>query len=259
MKYITVFLLTFFMLAGYGVAADSVVRISTGEWVPMTGQYVRHGGFVNHVVAEAFQRVGYEVVFEYTPWPRAYELAINGDVDASSYWYHTEKRAQDCWYSDPVISEKIVFFHLKGKPVPKWERLADLKGLRIAAITGVGYTDEFWELGERGVFTIFESNDSSANFEKLIRTRVDLFPAAKVMGEALLRTGFTEAERNVITHGKKPLAVRTGHVVFSRRLAGSEQLMKAFDVGLKQIREDGTYEKLYRSLLRSGYDAETVR
>ena len=123
-------LLILFMLAGVqSVVGGEVIHITTGEYPPWTSEKLKHGGFTNHIIIEAFALEGYTVEFTFYPWKRAYDTAKKGEkFHATSYWYPSERRVEDFIYSDPLQEDAIVFFHLKNNPLADWHTLDDLRG-----------------------------------------------------------------------------------------------------------------------------------
>ncbi len=249
-------LLLFLMLTSPCIAQGKTISISSSDWAPWTGKNLPHGGFVNHVVVEAFKRAGYTATVSFYPWPRAYELAVHGEVEASSFWYKNKARQEECFYSDPINKEEVVFFHLRGKLFPKWNDLMDLKNMSFAVNTGVTYTDEFWALSHRGFLKFHKSNTHEENFAKLLLGRVDAFPASKIMGLAVLKEHFTTEEQRHVVCAEKPLTVCNGYLIFGKETPESPKLVEAFNKGLKKLRKEGTYESLYQDLLNGEYDPE---
>ena len=74
-------------IAGSGLVVPSAlagetITIATLEYAPFTGKNLKFNGFVNHVIAEAFQRRGHGVKFAYLPWKRAVTETKNGQYPA---------------------------------------------------------------------------------------------------------------------------------------------------------------------------------
>ncbi len=235
-------------LQGQEPAERKTITVATGEWAPWTGEDLPHNGFVCRVVEDVFNRAGYEVVFEFYPWQRAYAMVAHGRVDASAYWYESEKRKEDCYYSDPLTREEIVFFHLKTEPMKDWESLSDLKAYRIGVSRGNTYTDRFWELGEQGVLTLELADGDLANFRKLLAGRIDIFPGSKRRGYTLLATHFPHAAAASLTHHERPLDETTGHLIFPKAKTDSLQLMRVFNKHLARFKSEGGYRRYLEAL-----------
>ncbi|MCX4025685.1 substrate-binding periplasmic protein [Spartinivicinus marinus] len=233
--------------------ADKTVTISTGEYSPWVSKKLKHLGYVSHIVNEAFKREGYTVEFKFFPWKRAYESAKKGEFHATSFWFKSPDREKDFYYSDPVSTEKTVFFHLKTNPLADWNTVADLKDKTIGATTGYTYTKEFWEAGENGTIKISTASSDDKNFKKLLASRVDLFPMGTVAGYGLLADKFDETSLHLITFHPKPLVESTGHLLFSKQKADNEELLKIFNAGLKKLKDEGLDQKWREDLMAGGY------
>ena len=230
------------------------VLLASGEYPPYTGESLPHGGFVNHVVEEAFKTMGYEVRIRYYPWARAFALAREGTADAVVYIYMTEKRGREYWFSAPVTTERLVAFSKKETKVPQWESLREFKGYRIGATRDFSYTDEFWELADQGVLTLDVANSDSSNFAKLIAKRIDVFFADELVGFTLLRERFAPAIGDMIKSSEQAIAEHFGVLGFTRATARGVRLRDVFNKGLEKLRTSGKYQDLYDALLEGKYN-----
>ena len=237
------------------VSTGETVRITTGEYAPWTSVKLDQMGFTNHVISEAFKLEGYDVEFKFYPWVRAYESAKSGErFQATSYWYPSDERAREFYYSDPIQTDATVFFHLKNNPPPDWETLDDLKGLRIGATTGFTYTAEFWGAAKSKRLNIEEANTQEINFRKLLKGRIDLLPVDSLVGRKILLGAFGKNASEKVTYHSKPMFAPTGHLLFSKKLANGEELVAAFNRGLSRLRESGRYAQFQTDLINGRYE-----
>lgn len=246
--------LLFFCLASTGFAFGETVTISTGEWSPWAGKDLPKNGFVLHVVKEAFQNSGYDVEYKFYPWKRAYIMLERGNVQASAYWYPSEKRKEKCYYSNKLTEEKVVFFHKKSTSLNDWKTLEDLKEYKIGVTRGNTYTDKFWKLGDKGVLNFDVANTNLINFKKLVNDRVDIFPNPLIMGQKILQDNFSQDVAESIVSNNKPLRSTTGHLIFSKSRDDAEKLLQAFNSGLQQLKESGLYDTYLQDLIAGQYD-----
>ncbi len=233
--------------------AEEVVLISTGEYAPWTGKALRHNGFVNHVITEAFKRGGYSAQYTYYPWKRNYQQAKLEKFHATSYWYKSKDRENDFYYSDPISTEKLVFFHLKSNPMIDWDTLNDLRKYRIGATNGYTYTKEFWDAEKSKKLEIQTTNSDAQNFLKLLKGRIDIFPATLLTGKSILQKEFDIAKSTLITFHPKPLSETTGHLLFPKSREDSEKLIQLFNKGLAMLKKEGLYDKFMDDLLAGKY------
>ena len=249
---LAVLVLGMLLCAGNAFGAKTLT-ISTGNWVPWSGSDLPYGGFVNHVVQEAFSRAGYDVQFNYYPWERAYQTMIKCRVDASSFWYESEKRREKAYYSEPVSEEEYVFFYHQDNPMADWKKLEDLQNYAIGVSHGTTYTDELWQLAEKGVLNLDKAKNDLTNFKKLVRKRIDIFPTTRLQGKKLLRENFDQETIDKIKIHPKPLKVVTGHLLFPKCNPDSQKYLKDFNKGLAEMKQDGTLKKIKQGLHAGEY------
>lgn len=236
-------------------ASGELVRITSGEYPPWTSADLQHGGFTNHVIKEAFALEGYETEFTFYPWKRAYETAKKGEqFRATSYWYPSEHRQKDFYYSDPLQEDAVVFFHLKSDPPPDWETLEDLRGLKIGATESFTYTDEFWAAREAGTLDVEVAPSEELNFRKLLKGRIHLYPSSPLVARRLLLDKFGRAASELLTYHPKPLTAPTGHLLFSKNGENAEALLAAFNRGLAKLRANGRYTLLQKEWIAGTYN-----
>ncbi len=219
--------------------AEETIRITTGEWPPLISEGLRHNGAAPHIVKEAFALEGIKVEYGFFPWARAYDLAKEGDWDASIIWIRLAEREQHFHYSDTVFLGEEVFFHLKSNPFD-WKTIDDFEGITIGATTGDGGMGEKFLAAEKAGKIIVErvpSNDAS--FRKLLAERIDVVALNKDVGYFLVNTLFMPEEAKLVTHHPKPASSNTNHLIFSKKLPKNERLRMAFNRGLKKLREAG--------------------
>lgn len=244
-----------FSLLVHTASADSTVHISTGEFPPWSSESLKHKGFTNHVISEAFKLEGYDVEFTFYPWKRAYDSAKSGDrFQATSYWYPSDERAAEFHYSDPIQEDAVVFFHLKENPIPEWETLEDLNGKVIGATSGYTYTAEFWEAAESGRIEVEKAASDELNFKKLLKGRIDLFPSDPLVGQKLLNELFGPEVADKVTYSPKPLIAPSGHLLVSKELKNAQKLISDFNKGLQKLKESGQYAEFQKNLIAGKYE-----
>jgi len=115
----------------------------------------------------------------------------------------------------------------------------------MGATDGFTYTEEFWEAKKKGSLSIEVTMRDELNMAKLIRGRIDLFPAEKHLGNSILLSNFQAHSAYQIDFHPKPLLNTTGHLLFSKVHPKAITLTSAFNAGLKELRENGRYEELF--------------
>lgn len=238
-----------------GLVRAETVAIATGEFPPWTSESARYGGFVNRVVAAAFARVGIDVKFSYMPWKRAEAETRVGRYDASAFWFASQAGEGDFILSEPISSHKEVFFHLKSKPFPHWETLADLHAVKIGATLGYTYTSEFWALAHDGKINVEVAARDELNLKKVAIGRIDAFPVDEMTGWLLLSNPklFLPGVKNMFATEARPLRATSGYLRFPRQQPRTARLMMKFNAGLLALKNDGTYERYLQDLISGIY------
>ena len=235
--------------------AEETIHITTGEFPPWSSENLKHHGITSHIISEAFKLEGYTVKFTFFPWSRVYELAKDGkEYQATSYWYPSDERAKEFYYSDALQTDKMVFFHMKDKPLPDWKTLDDFKDMRIGATREYTYTKEFWDAKESGRLDIEIANTDELNFKKLLKGRIDTFPTGPLSGQKVLRESFGMEAASTVTFHSKPLVAPTAHLLFSKQLDNGDELVATFNRGLSKLRESGRYAELQDDLVAGRYE-----
>lgn len=231
------------------------VRILSSEYKPWTTNDSIHGGFINRVVKEAFARKGVQVTFDYVSWKKA-EVGLNdGTAQVSSFWFSDPNADHLYVLSEPLSKHSELIFHLKSKPLPKWETLNDLTALRFGITRGYTYTAELKALSRSGKLKVVESALDQHNFRRLLKGDLDAFPMEEIAAQLLLADIklFSQKEKNLFTHDPKPLQVVPGYLRFSKTHPQTAELVSKFNAGLAEMRRDGTYDAYYQDMLKGIY------
>lgn len=217
------------------------ISMETTSWEPFYNNTLLNNGVISEIVHRAFQRSGHESTVRFVVWRRAMKNVRAGDVDVLIGAYYTKERDKYYRFSDPIFDIDIGFIALKPLNLTHYNTLDDLKGYTI----GIG--DE-WSYGEQ-----FDNADlkketvisSTQNVKKLFRNRVDLIAMAIPV---------FHYERNMLKHNKNDeivilsplIASQPIYIMVGRNLEDGEQLIKDFNLGLKAIKADGTYDHLLK-------------
>ena len=221
------------LIGGVDARADMrVLTIATGDYEPYTGQNLPDGGIVNRLVQQIVEKAGYVPDFKYMPWKRTLEATRRGMYDVSSYWLYSEERDADFVHVGPVIEVREVFFVRADANVQDWTSLEDFAGLRIGVVPGYTYTQEFWDLVDAGVLTVFESTSDEANLKKLRAGRIDVFPSSEVAGWRIIEAEFGLEGAAQFAAMDRPLSVSNGYLLLPRRNPETEEIAAAMQTAL---------------------------
>jgi polar amino acid transport system substrate-binding protein len=223
------------------------VRLANGEWPPFTSERLPYGGPLSRIVSEAFALEGVNVEYGYFPWKRAYELAKTGKWDGSVGWAHNSRHLQDFRLSTPVIVVDKALFHLKSTPFD-WKKIDDLSRWRVGATAGYSYGAEWDHAVKSGLLNVDEVTVDEQNIRKLLLKRIDVVAMEIDVANYLIRTTFSSAEAERITH--HPLLVAQAYIclALSRQLEKTPGLLERFNRGLQRLKDSGKYDEYISGL-----------
>jgi polar amino acid transport system substrate-binding protein len=235
-KYMVIFAL---ILCSVTVNAAEKITLSTLDWEPYIGKEIKNNGYVAVLVKEAFRRGGLEADFQFDRWSRVVGLAKSGQVDGYFPEYFSESVKAYAVFSDPFPGGPIGFFKLKRKDI-SFNRLEDLKGLKIGTVKGYVNTKEFDAADYLNKDAV---KDDLTNFKKLAAGRLDLVVADKFVGLNLIKKHMPD-KAGQIEFMAKFLEEKDLFVCISNKVANADAKVQAFNAGLKQMKADGTIDKI---------------
>ncbi len=238
----------FSVLVG-GAGAEEVVHITAGEWPPYLGSDLPHFGIAGRIITEAFATQGITVEMTFFPWKRAFELAKAGTFDGTAIWLKNSAREADFYYSDPVISELHVFFHLRSQPF-MWKTLADLQDKTLGGLLGFSYGAEMDQAIASGLLTMQRVTSDEQNFKKLLANRIQVYPQEVNVGYTVLNDKFFPGERALITHNDMPFLQQYSYLLLTTRHERNARLIKAFNTGLDLLVGQGKVEEYFDEFRR---------
>lgn len=234
-------------------AADKVVRVGTGDWVPYLDQNQADGGALGRLVQAIFQQAGYRVEFLFHPWDRNLLLLQQGSLDAVMPYICSEARQQISLCSDEVLRGEVVLFHHVDKPFT-WSRLEDLRRLRIGTTLGYSYGPSFDAAVQAGELQVQQANKEDTNFRLLVLGRIDVHPQDRAVGYAMLRRLFSVDEQALIRHHPRELNREPLHLLFRKGDDRALELKAIFNQGLQRFVASGELESLQQALYAGNAD-----
>ena len=227
------------------------LQLSAGEWPPFLSESLPHQGAVAHLLSDIFAAAGYQVSFTFLPWGRAYHDSANGKYAATAVWMHSEDRTRDFLYSEPVLSEKFVFFHLKKRPF-NWQQLSDLRGLHLGGGLGYSYGPNFDQALQMAVFKMSRVGSTEQNFRRLAAGRIDAFAEEISVGYHTLNHQLPQLT-DTISHHPTPLLINQSFLLFPHKAPDSAELAERFNKQLRQFKQSGRYQTYFDRLAEGDY------
>ena len=229
----------------------TALTLSAGEWPPFLSEALPHQGVVAHLIRDIFAEAGYQVSFSFLPWARAYHDTANGKYAATAVWMLAEDRTKDFLYSEAVLSEQFVLFHLKQRHFD-WQQLTDLRGMLLGGGLGYSYGPAFDDALRNKVFKMSRVGSTEQNFRRLAAGRIDVFAEEISVGYHTLNHQLPELAA-VISHHPRPLLINQSFLLFPQNSPDSAQLLQVFNQQLQLFRQSGRYQSYFDRLAAGGY------
>ncbi len=246
------------------ICAAETIQIAAEEYPPHTSEVLKYNGLDCRIVTEAFALEDIKVEYSFFPGKRAFFMAQNGKVDGTLPWVWRKDRVKDFHYPDPVIAADMeTFFHLKSFKFnwnPDKPDYNDIKGLKIGGVLGYNYGNMFNEAEESGLIHVERVETISQNFEKLLTGRIQLFLSYDKRGSFQLHKSFTQEQINLLTHTpQNTQPTEKFYLILSKKGSKGDYFLKAFNRGLKLLKESGKYDQFIQESDRGDYIIHTKK
>lgn len=233
-------------------SATETITLSTGDWPPYFSEEFEHNGLGALLCSEAFRLAGIHVKLSFMPWKRAYQEALNNKHDGTAAWRSSPERKELFHVSDPVFRDNNVFFYRKSLPFD-WQELDDVGHLTVGVTLGYIQEKMLAPVVRQGGGTLDTAPTDTANLQKLVRGRIDVFPCSRKVGRYLLQTKFRpEGAAKVGVH-PHPLMTNSLHLLIPRTHHRGRELINKFNQGLARLRESGLYERYIEQSAKGEY------
>jgi polar amino acid transport system substrate-binding protein len=237
-------------------------KILKSGWYPWDPyQYVlskndvkRLTGLDVQLVRAVFAEMGYEVTFDEVGWKQHQADVRSGMRDIAAGAFKNAERAEYAYFSAPYRKETDVLYVRKGesarhsfKDGRELTRRLHEHSLRLGVINGFYYGPEIMRFvnDPANRDRIVTVSDDVANFENLLRHRIDGFIVDRLVGATLAwRHGWQLAVEEI----EPPVYVENIHVLFSKKTTTSE-LVDGFNQSLDQLKRNGQYARIVREYL----------
>lgn len=229
--------LLFFVAVGSSWGADKVVTAVGDPWPPFGDPEKPSQGLAVEIVREAMKTQGYRLEMSFMPWARAEDGVKKGTYDFLLYVWLTEARKSTMLYSEPYGENRLVFVKPKGSEF-EYHGIDSLKDLTIGVVRDYGYGDEFMNAQ---IFKRDSAPDFITNAKKLVAGRVDLTLEDEIVAKDILARADMSDQ---VDFTENALSVEPLHVTIGLENPRHRELIEAFNKGLGEIRENGTYDRI---------------
>ena len=243
-KWITLLL----VLSCFGQVHAEEIRLASMNYPPFYGKNLKEQGPLIELIVKAFEGAGHTVQVEFHPWIRAMENSKAGKVDGMVGVWHSPKRTEHFFYSDPIFPNKMGFYKRKGEEI-RYKDYIDLKlqGYTLGSVRG--YIQPRG-LAESGIST-FLVNENLQTFKILSRKRVDLIVVDKDYARYMLNQADLKQYSENIEWMEPVLEERQQYLIISKKTENPHKKLSDFNKGLKMLRQSGEFKKIMQ---KHGFD-----
>lgn len=228
---------------GKGNAKAEVIMVDASYPPFMYGVEGKATGVYPAILAEAFARMGVPLDVQAVPWKRAV-AAIDAGKAGVGGLYRNEERLRKYDYSDVIFAEELLLYVVKGRSFP-YSGMGSLVGKRIGVMRGWSYGDAFDSARNVGIFTAEDVESDAQNFAKLQAGRLDAIVAERESSNMILSSPEYHQKFEALP---LPLANNPAFLAFAKS-ANKKELLVRFNAALAQMKADGSFETMIRTIL----------
>ncbi|MFH1805331.1 MAG: transporter substrate-binding domain-containing protein [Pseudomonadota bacterium] len=200
--------------------------------------------FLPDLFAEIGDRMGVRFEIRFMPWRRGEQAVATGHAWGTFPYTPNEDRRKIHDFSETIYFADAHFFTYDPdgtRPPILYEKLEDLKGLRMGGIYGYYY--EHW-FEQAGLDTDFAHSEEQ-NLRRLQLGRIDLAPLSTTLGWYLIGQIFPPDIAARFKTVEKPLIDGGSlHLMTARNYPQNDRLLARFNRALDAVKKDGTYARL---------------
>ena len=237
-------------LPGYELLAqNNEVSLTTSDYPPYFSEELPQGGVLTELIRTAFQYSDMTLKVSWFPFSRAIKHAqFTSGYDGIYCLWYTNERAEWAYYSDPIFPNVLGFFKRKGTELPAYWNMKYLKASskRVGVVRGYLNPAEI----EDADLELMRVDSDLLNLKVLLRQRVDLIVIDKMVADALIDSNFN-AQKESFIWLDPPIEYKMQYIAIAKNKPFAKEKIAAFNLGLRQIRQNGVYQKIMR---KHGFD-----
>ncbi|NRB68399.1 MAG: transporter substrate-binding domain-containing protein [Vibrio sp.] len=231
--------LTLYLLFAQVTVSAKVVWAIQDEWPPYVIDSHDVKGLAHEIVEEAFAVQGYNMKYTIKPWSRALREVATQRYDIALTVWKSSERLEYLYYSDAYLTNSLIFVTLKSNTFD-YDNLKSLNGKRIGVIRGYVYDDAFMHSND---FDRLDADNLATNVKKLKTGRIDALIADKIFFRWFVRNSGMDIDEFALI--EKPLAANPLYIATSRDHPKKEQIISAFNSGLKVLQQSGRISAIF--------------
>lgn len=239
-------ILCFLMICG--CTKTAALDVVTLQYPPY--EYLEDGevkGVAVEIVKEVFKRMKRPINISLYPWDKSLDMIKMGEADAIFSIFKTPEREAFANYSHEVlIPQVIALFVTKDSHIVFDGDLTKLSKYTFGVVRTVSYGSIFDDAVKNGVIQSIETSETGEeNMKKLLQGRFDVLISNRY-GALVIVKRMNKTDR--VRELAPAIQSVPSYIAFSkkRRLTS---LRDEFDIILRNMKNDGTYDKIIRSYI----------
>lgn len=243
MKPITRQLLTVIFFLSFSIttfSANTTIKVALGEWPPYTSESLPHNGLLAHILSKALASEGVQAEFHFMDWESAFSKTLQGKFSLSPGWLKSPQRAQKMHFSEPMSYVDLRFIHRAGMNFT-WEKLEDIKGLKIGIVLGYSYGKELDQFIVNGHVRTTDYLSEKEALIGLANNEIDLYAADAIVAESIINQIPVTLQKRLAID-EKSLSQSPIYLLSPKR--GDNRLIQKFNAGLARMKAQGDYTKI---------------
>lgn len=224
-----------------GAGATETWRLATVELPPSISERAPQQGYYAVLLRRVLQELGAEAQFVFLPPQRAYQLALNGELDGALPYKRTAERERQFWISEPFFIAKLRLF---VRADDRWDPadVPDLRGQTGCTLQGAQAPAALQAEIEAQRVPLQRVSQIEACFRMLQAGRVRFVIAGQNTGWAAAQALRAEGLRLRAAHFV--LAEEPVHLALSRQVPANAERVRAFNQALRALRARGVMQQL---------------
>jgi len=203
-------------------------------------------GFNTQILNTIFKQLNIKIKYKSVPWARAVKMVKVGKADAIFPFFKNDERELFTDFTHSFTSEPVSMFVMYDSNISYSGDLKELSKYRFGRVRGFSSGEYFDDAIKNKVIKVEDARSGVLNLKKLINKRFDIL----VDNEYFVLHELKKTNDLSLVKKLTPrLTNNKAYLGFSKRLNHEETIIK-FNAILKEIKEDGTYDKIVESYFK---------
>ncbi len=233
-------------------APPGIIQMMTEEYPPVT--FMKDGkisGFVTDMVREISARQGIENTIRLTSWDEAYKVTLSNPNVVLFSAERTDEREKLFQWVGPVGKNSAIFYAKKGSGL-RINSIDDARNVAAIATTANWFTEQ--DLKRRRFANLVSAPLPVDNIRMLMQGEVGLSVFTDItVAEIVKNAGYGMDDLEPV------FTLSSTYFYIAMSLGTPPEMVKKWREVLEELKEDGTFEKIYRSYLPEADMSDLLR